>query len=110
MFSTKARNITIALVASLSFGIVAAASASADVLGKVTEFSATGNAEVITAGPDGNLWFTEPNTGRIGRSTPSGEITEFSELGGSSPELLKHSIPTGITAGPDGNLWFTEFS
>ena len=30
------------------------------------------------AGPDGNLWFTEPNDGNsIGRITTSGKITEF---------------------------------
>jgi virginiamycin B lyase len=58
---------------------------------------------MITAGPDGNLWFTELGTsvgnGKIGRITTGGVITEF---GGS---LLN---PIGITAGPDGNLWFTE--
>ncbi len=57
----------------------------------------------ITAGPDGNLWFTESSTlaNKIGRITPKGTITEFSvpTPGGS---------PFGITAGPDGNLWFTE--
>ena len=55
----------------------------------------------ICAGPDGNLWFTEPEPNKIGRITPSGTITEF-------------SIPTAgsfvahIVAGPDGNLWFIE--
>jgi streptogramin lyase len=55
----------------------------------------------ITAGPDGNLWFTEFSANQIGRITTSGVFTEF-------------HIPTPesgvqvITAGPDGNLWFTE--
>ena len=31
----------------------------------------------ITAGPDGNLWFTEPNLERIGRITPAGVVSEF---------------------------------
>jgi virginiamycin B lyase len=54
----------------------------------------------ITAGPDGNLWFTE-GIGKIGRITPAGVITEFTvPTTGSGPD--------GITAGPDGNLWFTE--
>jgi streptogramin lyase len=53
----------------------------------------------ITAGPDGNMWFTE--SGKIGRITPSGTITEFS-----LPSAT--SAPTGIAAGPDGNLWFAE--
>lgn len=56
----------------------------------------------ITAGPDGNLWFTESFTGRkIGRITPDGTITEFS-----TPRIIN---PFGIVAGPDGNLWFTEY-
>ncbi len=56
----------------------------------------------ITFGPDGNVWFVEVNTGKIGRITPDGTITEFT-LPSSG------SRPLGITAGPDGNLWFTEF-
>jgi streptogramin lyase len=68
----------------------------------VTEFSAGISAGAaptsIAAGPDGNLWFIEPEEGRIGRITPAGVITEFSVTGG----------PTDITAGPDGNLWFAE--
>ena len=30
----------------------------------------------ITAGPDGNLWFTDPN-GKIGRLTTAGDVKEF---------------------------------
>jgi streptogramin lyase len=58
-------------------------------------------ADEITAGPDGNLWFTEMFAGKIGRITPGGSIAEFAiPTAGSEPE--------GITGGPDGNLWFTE--
>jgi streptogramin lyase len=72
----------------------------------ITEFSAgiTSAASDITAGPDGNLWFTEPVSNRIGRLTPSGVVTEFNA--GISPG----SGLAGITTGPDGNLWFTESS
>ena len=59
------------------------------------------NRTAITAGPDGNLWFTEEGANKIGRITPSGRITEF-------PIPTASSGPDGITAGPDGNLWFTE--
>jgi streptogramin lyase len=55
----------------------------------------------ITAGPDGNLWFTESGLGRIGHITTGGAITELA-LPNSS------SRPVGITSGPDGNLWFAE--
>lgn len=72
--------------------------------GTVTEFTAglSGIPGPMIAGPDGNLWFTEPTVQKIGRVTPSGIITEFPI--GSSP------FPGGldITAGPDGNVWFTD--
>src|SRR5262249_9746672 len=58
----------------------------------------------ITREPDGNLWFTEFTSNKIGRITPAGEVTEFSQ--GLSPG----GNPSYITAGPDGNLWFTEAS
>jgi virginiamycin B lyase len=72
--------------------------------GQFTEFAlpdAGHRAASITLGPDGNLWFTEPNVNQIGMMTPDGQLTEY-------------AIPTAdsnsqqITAGPDGNIWFTE--
>jgi streptogramin lyase len=63
--------------------------------------SDTYNIQQITAGPDGNLWFTEYASDKIGRITPSGTITEFA-----LPH--KSSKPMGITSGADGNLWFAE--
>jgi uncharacterized repeat protein (TIGR02543 family) len=60
-----------------------------------------GPADVV-AGPDGNMWFTEFSGNKIGRSSLSGTITEFSiPTAGSQPD--------GITVGPDGALWFVEF-
>jgi streptogramin lyase len=53
----------------------------------------------ITAGPDGNLWFTENQVNKIGRITPDGVFTEFPLLAG---------FPRAIITGPDGLLWFTE--
>ena len=58
--------------------------------------------EAITAGPDGNVWFTEPFGNRIGRISATGVVTEFSSGITSNAGLI------GITAGPDGNVWFTE--
>jgi virginiamycin B lyase len=59
------------------------------------EFALAGNSdpEGITAGPDGNLWFTEFTGNRIGRITPAGTVTEF-------PVLTGKRGPEGITAGP----------
>jgi|GEM_PF-1431227 len=56
----------------------------------------------ITAGPDGNVWFTQSYTSRIGKITPDGTITEFS--------LPDDAYPIGITKGPDGNLWYTGYA
>src|SRR6266540_209897 len=55
----------------------------------------------ITAGADGNVWFTSRDNNRIGRITPSGSITTFRV----PPDDLRWL--EAITAGPDGNLWFT---
>lgn len=57
--------------------------------------------EGITAGPDGNLWYTSFNSNRVGRITPAGTVAEVEA--GSAP----NGGPVGITAGPDGNLWYT---
>lgn len=61
----------------------------------------------ITAGPDGNLWFTtsvadSPGYGSIGRITPAGVVFKFTGPG--------ISLPYGIAAGPDGGIWFTDNS
>ena len=56
----------------------------------------------ITAGPGGNLWFTEQGAGKVGMINPTTHaITEF-------PTPTATSGPVGIVTGPDGNLWFTE--
>jgi virginiamycin B lyase len=56
----------------------------------------------IAVGPDSALWFTNNNSGYIGRITTTGTITQYSTgtTGGGCPQ--------GITTGPDGNLWFIE--
>jgi streptogramin lyase len=76
-----------------------------DAFGFVTEFQLPGGTspEGITAGPDGNVWFTEAGgKGAIGMITPTGTVTQY------TTGLTSNSQPTAITAGPDGNLWFTE--
>ncbi len=76
------------------------------ITGSVTEFPSAGsNSEGITAGPDGNLWFTEPGVAQIGRITPTGTITEFP-----IPRTVADSSAIAITVGPDHNLWFTEYN
>ena len=56
----------------------------------------------ITAGPDGNLWFTETGTGSIGDDQPDDRCHHR------VPRPLRGANPVGITAGPDGNIWFTD--
>jgi virginiamycin B lyase len=51
----------------------------------------------ITAGPDGNMWFTEAGAKQVGVVTPTGAITEYTTS----------SYNGGITVGSDGALWFT---
>src|SRR5579883_403985 len=77
----------------------------ASAAGTIVEFRlpTRGSPEAITAGPDGNLWFTEKVGNRIGRITPQGQISEF-------PLPTSNSFPAEIVSGPDGNLWFTESS
>jgi streptogramin lyase len=64
--------------------------------------SATSQLLDICAGPDGNLWFTDPVTDAIGKLNPTTHaITEF-------PLPSGDTGPNAITTGPDGNIWFTE--
>ena len=87
-------------------GLPAAASA-----GVVTEFTTAltaGNAPAdITAGPDGNLWFTEQGLLQgVGRITPTGTITEFPA--GLTPGFSLLVTPGEMVKGSDDALWFTE--
>jgi streptogramin lyase len=94
----------IAVVACVvGIALAVAAPASAQAPGTVTEIALSAGSDPygITAGPDGNLWFTERSFGQVGRVTPDGTVTIFSA--GITDRGLR-----GITAGPDGNLWFTE--
>jgi streptogramin lyase len=56
----------------------------------------------ITAGPDGNIWFTEaPNV--VAYVVPSsGLVVEF----GLDGQLSALFYPSSITSGPDGAIWF----
>ena len=72
--------------------------------GVLTEYSSPGansSPSAITAGPDGNLWFTDPGTNQVVRVTTSGEFKSYTIP---TPD----SDPGAITAGPTGNVWFLE--
>jgi virginiamycin B lyase len=72
--------------------------------GDVTEFPVptAGDPNDIAVGPDGNLWYVDPAANVIGRITPEGSITEFTD------GLSTGAEPTSIVKGPDSRLWFTE--
>ena len=61
--------------------IVMAASAAGASGGTFTEFKVpdamVNDLHGISAGPDGNVWFTVRGANKIGRITPSGRVTEF---------------------------------
>jgi streptogramin lyase len=74
--------------------------------GTIVEFPVpTANAGpfAITLGPDGNLWFTESNTGtnKVAKITPAGAITEFALP-------TANAFPGNIVSAPDGNLWYVD--
>src|SRR6185437_14995063 len=66
-----------------------------------------GTPSLITAGPDGALWFLSVGSGNntlgpsvsIGRITTAGLITQYA-----IPDTWAFIQPGGITAGPDGAL------
>jgi virginiamycin B lyase len=76
------------------------------------------NPTSITAALDGQVWFTELNSNKVARITPStGAITEFATptvgsqpngITSASDDTSPNEQPSYITAGPDGNLWFAE--
>lgn len=75
--------------------------------GKMQEFPLSEKSSFplrITLDSEGDAWFTELTSGRIGEITPSGQITEFSINGtaGASPG------PSDIVVARDGTVWFTE--
>ena len=83
---------------------LAALSPVAQAASNIIEFpipTASSRPAEMTIGPDGNLWFTEQDSNKIGRITPTGTFTEF-------PVPTASSAPTGIVTGPDNNLWFTK--
>ncbi len=58
----------------------------------------------IAAGPDGAMWFTQPNTAQIGRIAPAGTYSGYTVV------ACKFCGPYSIVAGPQQDLWFTEIN
>jgi streptogramin lyase len=85
-----------------------AGNASAEPAGMVEHFPTDCYVGPLVSGPDGNVWFTcfkfNSRQGLIGRVTPAGEVTEFSD------GIEQDHALGDIVVGPDGNLWFTIYS
>jgi len=74
----------------------------------IAEYSVTSNLytahapDGITAGANGNLWFTDNSADQIGEiNSATGKIVD-------QIQLPTGSHPFQITLGPDKNIWFTE--
>jgi len=64
---------------------------------EVTEYKVSYWSSIMTAGPDGNVWFAGGST--IAKITPTGTPSYYEVPGGNIE---------GISAGSDGNIWFTN--
>ncbi|MGZ3667027.1 MAG: Vgb family protein [Ktedonobacterales bacterium] len=69
--------------------------------GHIALFPFAQNVEIggLAAGPDGNIWFTEPQQSKVVRMAPSGQTSEYAIPG---------TAPYQISAGPGGSLWFID--
>ena len=62
--------------------------------------SNAGLGRIVTA-PDGNMWFVERDTNKVGRITPAGQITEHSLPG----SVSDNGDVKDLDVAPDGSLW-----
>jgi streptogramin lyase len=81
---------------------LAAAAQGAPIREFTAGLSASDEPHDIALGSDGNLWFTEHGSDRIGRITPAGVISHFAS------GITSGAGPWKIVPGPGGALWFTE--
>ncbi|HTU80885.1 MAG TPA: hypothetical protein VMF61_02085 [Candidatus Acidoferrales bacterium] len=68
----------------------------------VYEFPVAGEPQYITAGSDGNMWFTD-NNNTIVKIAIDGTLTPYAIPTGNAD-------PQGATLGENGSVWFTEFN
>jgi virginiamycin B lyase len=60
----------------------------------------------ITTDPSGNVWFTETNTGKIGKFDPISKT--FQEFNNTLWQKRERSMMWGIYYSPDSNVWFSD--
>jgi streptogramin lyase len=103
MDTERRRRRQVLAIAALACGLVLALPAGALAVSPAVEYqipTAGSYPASIVAGSDGNMWFSETLTHKIGRITPAGSITEFFLPGTHNAYEL--------ALGGDGNIWFTE--
>jgi uncharacterized protein (TIGR03437 family) len=69
----------------------------------ITEYPAGSAPRFLTAGPDGNLWFSQEYGNQIGKVTTSGAVTQYP-----APGPYDAVMVWSMTAGLDGKIWFTN--
>ena len=82
--------------------------------GQVTEFPLPAScpapcnpASLMVRGSDGNLWFSTQFPTGLGRITPTGQVSLFTDPNNQSVSAI---IGQNLVLGPDGNVWFLEGS
>jgi streptogramin lyase len=82
---------------------------------EIPVWSLPGEPERLVEGPEGNIWFTDAQTEKVGVITPEGKLKEF------GPKLPSSSCSSQVTegrscpgidaiaVGSDGRLWFSEY-
>ncbi len=60
----------------------------------------------IITDPAGNVWFTESNTGNLGKFVPSSNT--FQEFTNPQWQKGEKSMMWGLGTAQDGNIWFTD--
>jgi streptogramin lyase len=96
---------TTILLTAIALAALLAAPAAAQITPTITTFpssdpvSPESHPYAIAAGPDGNIWFTDPYASRIGRMTTEGALTLQAPVPPASFEY-------DIAPGPDGAMWF----
>jgi virginiamycin B lyase len=60
----------------------------------------------ITVDPSGSIWFTESNTGNLGKFDPP--TKSFQEFANQQWQKGEKSMMWGLGTAQDGNMWFTD--
>lgn len=97
---TIARATVLALAASALLVTAGATPAEAAVTVYPVPTSSAGLGRITTA-PDGSMWFVEEDANKVGRITPSGQITEY----GLGAQTTDESRVMDLDVAPDGRVW-----